>query len=114
MKQLKLNTVSEHTFKYKLFFFVNIQLLINFMFLVCEGIITFNTYEEVHKHFVVLCVYLQDMKYTLISQEPKTELFTLIAYIGGILGVFLGISFLSFIEIFEIFYEIFLIFIFNK
>jgi hypothetical protein len=35
----------------------------------------------------------------------------LISNIGGILGLFLGISFLSFVEIFEIFYEILIILI---
>jgi hypothetical protein len=39
-------------------------------------------------------------------------MFNFISNIGGILGVFLGISFLSFIEIFEIIFEI--IFIFFK
>ena len=50
------------------------------------------------------------MKYMLVSQEVKTETFNMISNIGGILGVFLGISFLSFIEIFEILYEVFLFF----
>ena len=33
------------------------------------------------------------------------ELIDLVAYIGGTLGLFLGVSFLSFAEIFEIFFE---------
>lgn len=51
-------------------------------------------------------VYLDDLQYTIISQDPKTYLFELIANIGGVLGLFLGISFLSFIEILEIILEI--------
>jgi len=66
----------------------------------------FNTFEEIKKHFIGIYVYYNDFKYTLISEEPKTELFNFISNIGGILGLFLGISFLSFIEIFEILFEI--------
>jgi hypothetical protein len=43
----------------------------------------------------------KDLKYTLISQQPKMLLTDLIATIGGLFGVFLGCSFLTFIEIFE-------------
>ena len=57
-------------------------------------------------------IYYNELKYTLISEEPKTEIFNFISNIGGILGLFLGVSFLSIIEIFEIIFEI--IFIFFK
>jgi len=43
----------------------------------------------------------KDLKYTLISQQPKMLVTDLIANIGGLFGVFLGCSFLTFIEIFE-------------
>ena len=69
--------------------------------------------EEVNKHFIVLYIYYNKLSYKFISQNPKTEMFNFISNIGGLLGVFLGISFLSFIEIFEIIYEIFLILFFN-
>jgi hypothetical protein len=42
----------------------------------------------------------------LISEKAKTEPYNFISNIGGTLGLFLGISFLSFIEILEIIYEI--------
>jgi hypothetical protein len=71
----------------------------------------FKTFEEIKKHFIGMYVYYNDFKYTLISEEPETELFNFISNIGGILGLFLGISFLSFIEIFEIFFEIMFILI---
>jgi hypothetical protein len=67
----------------------------------------FNTYEEIKRSFFGIRVYYNDLKYTLISEEPKTKTFNFVSNIGGILGAFLGISFLSFIEIFQIFYEIF-------
>ena len=66
----------------------------------------FETYEVLHKHYIRLYIYYKDLKSTLNSENPKTELFNLISSIGGILGLFLGISFLSFIEIFEIIFEI--------
>jgi hypothetical protein len=73
----------------------------------------FSTYEELKKNYFAIRVYYNELKYTLISEEPKTEIFNFISDIGGILGLFLGISFLSFIEIFEIIFEIMLI-LFNK
>lgn len=66
----------------------------------------FKTYEEANRNFIGLRVYYKDLKYTLISQEPKTEMFDFISKIGGIFGLFLGISFLSFVEFFEIFFVI--------
>jgi dimeric dUTPase (all-alpha-NTP-PPase superfamily) len=75
------------------------------------GLHNFSTYEEVNKHFIVLYIYYKNLNYKFISQNPKTEMFNFISNIGGLLGVFLGISFLSFIEIFEIIYEIIIILI---
>jgi hypothetical protein len=66
----------------------------------------FDTYEQVNKHSISIYVYYKDLKYTLISNKPKTEFFTIISNMGGTLGLFLGISFLSFIEIFEILFHI--------
>jgi hypothetical protein len=71
----------------------------------------FKQYEDVNRHFFGIRVHYNDLKYTFINQEIKIHTFNLISNIGGILGLFLGISFLSFIEIFEIFYEIFIILI---
>ena len=70
----------------------------------------FSTYEELKKNYFEIRIYYNELKYTLISEEPKTEMFNFISDIGGILGLFLGISFLSFIEIFEIIFEIMFIF----
>jgi len=46
------------------------------------------------------------MKYTAVSQHPKMEAFDLISSIGGILGFYTGMSFLSFFEIVEVLTEI--------
>ena len=73
----------------------------------------FKTYEELHEHYIRVYVYYKELKYTLISEDPKTETFNFVSSIGGILGLFLGISFLSFIEIFEIIFEV-LCYLINK
>ena len=70
------------------------------------GTIQYSTYEELKKKYLPIRVYYNELKYTLISEKPETESFKFISEIGGILGLFLGISFLSLIEIFEIIYEI--------
>ena len=71
----------------------------------------FKTYENISKNFFALNVFYEDLKYTLITQHPKMQLFGLISSIGGIFSLFLGMSLLSFIEIFEIFLEtIFILF----
>jgi hypothetical protein len=66
----------------------------------------FKTYENVSKTFVSINVYYQDLKYTLISQQPKIELFGLISNLGGILGLFIGFSFISCLELIEILAEL--------
>jgi len=68
----------------------------------------FETLENIANHYIRLYVYYKDLKYTLISENAKTEPFNFVSNIGGILGLFLGISFLSFIEILEVIYEIIL------
>ncbi len=59
----------------------------------------FNTFENVSKSFYALRVYYEDLKYTLIEQKPKIELFGLISNVGGTLGLFLGFSFISLLEL---------------
>lgn len=65
------------------------------------------TYEELSKSFVGILIYFKDLYYTQISQDAKSETFNFISNLGGILGLFLGVSFLSFIEVFEILFECF-------
>jgi len=61
----------------------------------------FQTYENVSRTYYLINVYYDDLKYTLISQQPKIELFGLISNLGGILGLFIGFSFISLLEIIE-------------
>ena len=67
----------------------------------------FNNFKEVRKYFFSINIYYEDLKYTIISQQPRSETFHLISDIGDIFGLFIGISFLSFIEIFELLFEVF-------
>jgi len=61
----------------------------------------FKTYENVSKTYYSINAYYEDSKYTLISQQPRIELFGLISNLGGILGLFIGFSFISLLEIIE-------------
>ncbi len=67
----------------------------------------FETYEDVQKSYYSMAIFYKDMKYTLISEDENYVLADLVSNIGGILGVFIGISFLSFIEIIELLYYCF-------
>ena len=62
----------------------------------------FNNYSDNKFH---LRVYYEDLKYTHISQQAKTEFVGLISNIGGSLGLFVGVSFISFLEMFEVLAE---------
>jgi hypothetical protein len=66
----------------------------------------FNTFENVSRTFFAFRVYYEDLKYTLIKQQPKIELFGLISNVGGTLGLFLSFSFISLLEIFEVLAEL--------
>jgi len=71
----------------------------------------FKKYENVSKTFFSINVYYEDLKYTLISQQPKIELFGLISNLGGILGLFIGFSFISLLEIIETIAELIYIYL---
>jgi len=62
---------------------------------------------------VKLLVYYERPEYTVIDQIAQMNVFDLISNIGGNLGLFIGISFLSFAEIIELLVEIIFIIIFK-
>ena len=64
------------------------------------------TYEEMKQRFLFLNIYYSELSYIKISETPKTSIIDLLSNLGGTLGLFVGISFLSFIEIVEIILEI--------
>jgi hypothetical protein len=55
-------------------------------------------------------IFFKDLKYTQYSEIPKTETFDFISSIGGILGLFIGCSFVTLFEISELLFEICFIF----
>jgi hypothetical protein len=61
------------------------------------------------ENFISLRMYYDKASYTSINEIRKIEIVDLIANIGGNLGLFLGVSFLSFAEIFELILEAFFI-----
>jgi len=50
------------------------------------------------------------MKYTTVEELEKMNFFDLVSGVGGTLGLFMGISFLSFFEILDILIEIMFVF----
>jgi hypothetical protein len=65
-----------------------------------------NSFNVKVDDYVVFGVYFDSLDYTLIDQIPKMNMLDLISNIGGSLGLFIGVSFLSFAEIIELFIEI--------
>ena len=64
------------------------------------------SYESLKRTVVDVSIYYEDLSYTLIKQLPKSEPFDLVSNCGGLLGLFIGTSFLSFAELIEMFLEI--------
>lgn len=58
---------------------------------------------------VRLMVYFKESKYTVISQSAIITIADIVSYCGGVLGVFVGFSFLSLIEFVNLFIEVVLI-----
>jgi hypothetical protein len=58
------------------------------------------------ENFVSFAVFYESLQYTIIDQMAQMNEFDLISNIGGNLGLFIGISFLSFAELIELFVEI--------
>ena len=78
----------------------------------CSNIygLDFETYENLAKKYFSFAVYYEELKYTLISQQPRINLFDLIFNIGNILNLFLSFSFITTLEVFEVFAEFFFVY----
>jgi len=75
----------------------------------CDSVsyaMTSNNYLT-YDNLTTAAFYYSTLQYTLITQQPKMLSFDLISNIGGTLGLFVGISFLSLFELTEILLEIF-------
>jgi len=62
--------------------------------------------EKTDKNVIYFTVYYENLDYTVIDQVAKMTELDLISNIGGNLGLFIGISFLSFAELIELLIEI--------
>jgi len=69
------------------------------------------TLDDLRESLVSFSVYYTSFHYTKISQLPKMEMTNAVSEFGGILGLFVGVSFLSFGELVEILGETILILI---
>ena len=59
------------------------------------------TFELLRKSIARVQISYQDMMQTFITEYPKMQSTDLVSSLGGLIGLFLGLSFLSFIEIFD-------------
>jgi hypothetical protein len=69
--------------------------------------------EKTKQKAVGFRVFFNRLKYTFISEKPKTSITDLIANIGGTLGLYLGMSILSFMEIIEFLIQLIFV-LFNR
>ncbi|CAF0932177.1 unnamed protein product [Brachionus calyciflorus] len=72
------------------------------------------TLEQVRNSVVSFNAYFDSSNHQKIDEIPESNFETLLGTLGGQLGLFLGVSFLSFAEIFEILFELLLIFLNNR
>ncbi|CAG2184205.1 unnamed protein product, partial [Oppiella nova] len=56
---------------------------------------------EEKENFAKVVIYFQSLSYQEINQFPKYTLTALLGAIGGILGVYLGFSFIAIFELIE-------------
>jgi hypothetical protein len=64
------------------------------------------TYDFLKRNMLQASVYYSDMGYQKYEELEKTNVVDLVSSIGGTLGLFLGMSFLSFVEILDVFLQI--------
>lgn len=69
-----------------------------------------NTLEEVQQTTLMVNVFYDQMLYNILEETPKVTYDSLIAFVGGNFGLFMGISILSLVEFVEIlFYAVYLV-----
>ncbi len=67
-------------------------------------------YERLQQSVSCVYIYFNDLNYVYIEQSPTRLFVDLLSSLGGTLGLFVGVSFLSFVEIFELLIEILYVF----
>lgn len=65
------------------------------------------TYESLKRNMIQIAVYYGDLSFEKFDEVEYMGVTDLVSNIGGTLGLFLGMSFLSFIEILDIFLQMF-------
>jgi hypothetical protein len=71
----------------------------------------FISLSQFKRSSLAVSVYFDSMTYTKVIEQPALPFIELLANIGGLAGLFLGISILSFVELVEIFVEVSIYFI---
>ena len=78
-----------------------------FLILIDKNHCFFNVSDlEIKERYLSLNIYYDTIEYSNIESTPQTVILDLISNIGGIFGLFIGISLLSFIEIFELIFNL--------
>ena len=70
--------------------------------------------ENIPKSVVRVVIFFEHLSNQLIEEIPTMTFVNVISNFGGMLGLFMGMSYLSFLEIFEIIYELILIVLINR
>lgn len=64
------------------------------------------SYEQIKSNMIAISIYYAELSYEQYDELEKIGLTDLVSSIGGTLGLFLGMSFLSFVEIIDIILQI--------
>ena len=75
---------------------------------------TMPSYDQLKKSMVSINLNYNELRFTQIEESQKTTIIDFVSNIGGTMGLFLGISFLSFFEIAEVLLEILFIWYENR
>ena len=67
--------------------------------------------NELKQSLYKIYIYFENLEYTEISQQPQYTIWNLISNIGGLFGLFLGLSLLSFVDLFQIILQLLFIFL---
>jgi hypothetical protein len=66
------------------------------------------SYSDLVESTLAMNIYFENLYYTKITEKIKMDWLSLISYLGGSCGLFIGVSILSFVEIFEFIFVMFL------
>lgn len=62
--------------------------------------------EDLKKNIASVNIFYDNLEYQTIQEQKQTTIADVVSNVGGLVGLFLGTSFLSFVEILEILFEI--------